>query len=64
MRGPGLILLGLLAACGEQAGREPPAVTRQAADSASIGIAARLEQLVWNQSLTVRGPMTMPVGLQ
>lgn len=50
MRGPGLILLGLLAACGEQAGREPPAVTRQAADSASIGIAARLEQLVWNQT--------------
>jgi peptidoglycan hydrolase-like protein with peptidoglycan-binding domain len=50
VRGPGWILLGLLAACGEQAGREPPAVARQAADSASVGIAARLEQLVWNQT--------------
>jgi len=44
-------LLGLLAACGEQAGRrQPTAVTRDAADSASSVVAARIEQLVWNQT--------------
>ena len=50
MRGSALLLLGLLTACGEPAGREPAAVTRQSADSASISVAARLEQLVWNQT--------------
>lgn len=46
-----LVLLGLLAACGEQAGRrQPTAVTRTAADSASSDVAARIEQVVWNQT--------------
>jgi hypothetical protein len=44
-----LVLLGVLAACSEQGGSRPP-VTRDAADSTSSGVAARIEQVVWNQT--------------
>lgn len=51
MRRLALVLLGVLAACGEEADRpQATAVTRVAADSASSGVAARIEQLVWNQT--------------
>ena len=50
MRALSLVLLGVLAACGEQAGRRQQAAAGHAADSASGGVAARIEQLVWNQT--------------
>jgi peptidoglycan hydrolase-like protein with peptidoglycan-binding domain len=50
MRGAALVFLGLVAACGEQARGRPGTVTQAAADSTGAGIAARIEQRVWNQT--------------
>ena len=50
MRAVALVLLGLAAACGEQARGRPETVTQASADSTGAGIAARIEQRVWSQT--------------